>query len=97
MPRPTDPDRYPVAFRQALLKCHAEGSFTIPCTNPAGLRSQIYGYFKALRKSGQPELADAVTVICTATTLTLQLRDQSPAALEISAALNSSSPSPITQ
>lgn len=87
MPQPTDPARYPLAFEQALLAVQQRGEITIPSEKPAKLRNSFYGFFRALRLTGRPELADSVTVLANADSITLQLRDASPAGREVAAAL----------
>jgi hypothetical protein len=97
MTKPQDPSRYPIQYAELLTRLHTGGvPISIPSTNPAKLRSELYGYFAALRKAGQPEMADGVILTLTPSKpapgepgqVNLILREQTPLALEVSAALS---------
>lgn len=101
MTRPSDPARYPLQFAELFQRLHATGQpIPIPSENPLRLRSLLYGYMQALRKAGQSELADGVTLSLSplkpakgeAGTVTLLLRDTSPVAQEVAAALSALPP-----
>lgn len=94
MPLPTHPDRYPVVYEQAIQRAVKDGSFTIPCPDGPKLRLHIYGYLTALRKHGDATIADALTFTTTPTSCTISLRDLSPEARAIQAALNTPSENP---
>lgn len=89
MPSPGSSERYPVVFRKAVDAALERGSFTIPTATPEALRSRFYGFFRCLRKEGQSEAADSLklTVSPEKDSLTLEVRDDTPEAKEIAAAL----------
>lgn len=94
MPRPTDPDRYPLSFSEAVAYTIATAPtpLRIPCADPHALRSQFYGYFRALRLAGDTAIADALAIYLVPTpsaptAIELRTRDSSPDALTVSAAL----------
>lgn len=94
MPRPTHPDRYPVSFPQAIAHTirTAPVPFVIPTEAPVALRSQFYGYFRALRLHGDAALADSITVYVSPNAIELRTRDSTPAACAVSAALAAAIP-----
>lgn len=103
MTRPQDPSRYPLQFSQLFTRLHAEGNpITIPSATPGRLRSELYGYMQALRKAGQPEMADGVIITITPTKpipgqpgeVTLTLREHTPLAREVEQALSALSITP---
>jgi hypothetical protein len=89
MPRPTHPDRYPVSFPQAIAHTirTAPTPFVIPTEAPVALRSQFYGYFRALRLHGDDALANSIAIYINPDSIELRTRDSTPAACAVSAAL----------
>lgn len=87
MPKPSHPDAYPTSFPQAAQTALSLGELCIPSANPEALRAQFYGYFRALRKAGQEELANALTLSTRPGFLILRSRDSTPEAREVEAAL----------
>ena len=59
MPPPRASNAYPVEFRAALNRAIAQGELFIPHEKPAAFRLMFYGYTSALRRDGEPELADS--------------------------------------
>lgn len=94
MPRPTHPDRYPLSFPEAVQHTirTAPAPFRIPTLDPAALRSQFYGYFRALRIHGDAALADSITIYTLPDAIELRTRDSTPLALDVSAALAAAKP-----
>lgn len=89
MTRPRLTSRYPASFLAAVERTISLGEITIPSEKPDQLRAQFYGFLAALRKEGKTELADAVALFIKDNSLVLKHRDQTPAALEVAAALES--------
>jgi hypothetical protein len=91
MPRPTDPERYPLAFGEAVAYTVATAPkpLFIPTSDPAALRSQFYGYFRALRSTGDTAVADAIAIYIKSNPPGIELttRDATAQALTVSAAL----------
>jgi hypothetical protein len=89
MPRPTDPDRYPVSFASALSHAIAiaPAQFIIPSDNPSALRSEFYGYLRALRKADQAAWANTFVIRTFADRIEISTRDSTPTANAVEAAL----------
>lgn len=90
MTQPKSADRYPSSFGEALNLAVQRGTFTIPTQNVDNLRAKFYGFLNALRAEGKAEMADAIEVITTRgdnPSITLRMRDTSPEALEVAAAI----------
>jgi len=91
MPRPTDPERYPLSFGDAVAYTVATAPkpLFIPTPDPAALRSQFYGYFRALRSTGDTAVADAIAIYIKSNPPGIELttRDATAQALTVSAAL----------
>lgn len=84
-------EAYPHAFKLAVERAQAKGSFEIPASQSAynTLRMQMFGYIKALRLAGQSELANSIYITSMPGNTGIRLihRDNSPAALDILKAL----------
>lgn len=93
MSLPKTSTAYPSAFIKAISRAYSEGSLFIPHPKPLALRLQFQGLRGALRKEGSADLIDALSFHAGKDGLTLRLRETSPDALAIEAALGDS-PSP---
>lgn len=96
MSLPKTSTAYPSAFIKAISRAYSEGSLFIPHPKPLALRLQFQGLRGALRKEGSADLIDALSFHTQTNPpgLTLRLRETSPDALAIEAALGDDSPSP---
>ena len=82
MPPPKLPTAYPVEFRAALTRAISSGELFIPHEKPAAFRLQFYGFISALRRSGEPELAEACSFFVQKDPpgLWIRLKEQTPTA-----------------
>lgn len=98
MPPPRASNAYPVEFRAALNRAIGQGELFIPHPKPAAFRLQLYGFTSALRRDGEPELADSCSFYLQSDPpgVWIKLKESTDFAKTIRAALGGVSSSEVT-